>query len=248
MFHAIIDDIKEYFSILFKKDGRYLLIMGILSIIFSVIELLVFSMISPSFNVILFIVYALVLYYGYKFLTMLLQKLLIKLKIIQYLPDDYTFNSEDERIKNNLQYKMAIDHYSAIKSYVIMFSIAFFIFLSILTTYNILARLVFVLIAGLVMYFLTIEPVEYSSGSNKQPTIMDKVKDGLGMGDNKAGENLASITNVIDNFKQSELNKPAPQEVPVEPMPVQPTMGPTNIPKEEPINMNMTEEFYGKKE
>jgi hypothetical protein len=92
------------------------------------------------------------------------------------------------------------------------------------------------------MYFLTIEPIEYLSGTNnKQPSIMDKVKEGFGLGENKAGENLSSITNVIDEFKQNELNQPVvePQE--------QPTIQPS-VPKEEPLNMSMTEDFYSKKE
>ena len=212
MLNAIIDDIKVYFSSLLKKEGRYLLITGILSILFSVIEILLFSIIFSKINVIAYIIYVIALYYGYKYLIKFLQKALIKAKVIKYIPDDYAFNGYDgmydERALNNLQYKEAIDHYDAVKAYIVILSIASFIFLSLFSPYGIIARLVFVLIAGLIMYFLTIEPIEYMSGTNnKQPNLIDKVKDGFGLGNNKSKENLSSITSVIDNFKQSELNQ-----------------------------------------
>ena len=214
MINAIIDDIKEYFTSLFKKEGRFLLINVVLSIIITVLELIIFSLIIPEFSLIIFFIYSIAIYYGYKFLTKFIQKILIKTKAIKYLPDDYTFNGfdgmYDERVMNNIEYKSAIDHYDATRAYIIIFAIGFFIYMFLKTTYGIGARLVFCAIDALIMFFLTIEPIEYIEGTNhKQPSLIDKVKDGLGLGTNKKNEDLSSITNVIDTFKQSELNQQA---------------------------------------
>lgn len=218
MLKAILDDIKDYFTSLLKKEGRFHLISGILSIIISVLEIFIFNLfMGNTFSLIIFLIYAIAIYYGYKYLSKYLQQFLIKAKVIKYIPEDYTFNGfdgmYDERVINNINYKAAVDHYEVIMAYIVIFTLSFFIYLFIATTYGLIARVIFCLISAVLMYFLTIEPVEYQEGNKKQPSIIDKIKDGLGLGNNKSKEDISSITNVIDTFKQNELNQQPVQQV-----------------------------------
>ena len=112
------------------------IIMGLLTILLLALNILIIYLFVDNKNsLFISLGYLLIIFILFRILLFIIQKILVKLKILKYNPDDFNYYDKDEqkiRRQANIKYKMQKDRFIS----TILYNIIFFVLVYLVVKFN----------------------------------------------------------------------------------------------------------------
>ena len=173
MISKIINDIKFFFSRLFSRDGKTLLMLSIIAGVLAVLEVIFFLFMirtATRLNIPFLLLYTYFFYFFTRFLIRGIQFVLVRINVLKYGSEDlaYLDNNIEGKVRkyNSIVYLKERDRYGATIVYIFIFVIFFLVILHFVLRASVAIKVIITLILLIPFLLFIREPYEIISITN----------------------------------------------------------------------------------